>query len=83
VLYKITVQLGTQVLSFPFNRRVVSTPFMRLVARMFLHLVGVSLAQSFNLVSNVWHVEIMMKSGIGNVLRCVDNDSEISILKCL
>jgi len=70
-------------LSFPFNRRVVSTSFMRLVARMFLHLVGVSLAQSFNLVFNVWHVEIMMKSGINNVLRCVDNDSEIFVLKSL
>jgi len=26
----------------------------------FIHPIGVSLAESFNLVSNVWHVEIMM-----------------------
>jgi len=49
-----------------FNRRVVLTCFMRLVASMlgsilsFFHPIGVSLAESFNLVSNVWHVEIMM-----------------------
>jgi len=34
---------------------------------MFLHPIGVSLAESFNLVSNVWHVEIMMQSVIGDV----------------
>jgi len=50
---------------------------------MFLHLIGVSLAEPFNLVSNVWHVEIMISSIIGNVPRSVDNDSEISVLKSL
>jgi len=28
--------------------------------RIFLHSIGESLTESFNLVSNVWHVEIMM-----------------------
>jgi len=28
--------------------------------RMFLHPIDVSLAESFNLVSNVWHVEIVI-----------------------
>jgi len=36
---------------------------------MFLHPIGVSLAEPFNLVSNVWHVEIMMQNVIGNVPR--------------
>jgi len=45
---------------------------------MFLHPVGASLPESFNLVSNVWHAEI-----IGDVPRCVDNDSEIFVLKSL
>jgi len=30
--------------------------------RTFLHYIGVSLTESFNLVSNVWHIEIMMQS---------------------
>jgi len=34
---------------------------------MFLHLIGVSLWLPFNLLSNVWHVEIMMWSVIGDV----------------
>jgi len=67
-------------LSFLFNRHVVLIRFMMLVAsiRMFLHLIGASLAESFNL-SNVWHAEIM----IGDVPMCVDNDSEVFVLKSL
>jgi len=49
---------------------------------MFLHPIGVSLAESFNLISNVWHVEIMIQSVIGDVRR-VDNDSEVFVLKSL
>jgi len=50
-------------LNFLFSRRVVLTFFheiSREYVRMFLHPVGVSLAEFFYLVSNIWHVEIMM-----------------------
>jgi len=61
VLYKIIIQSGTISLgNFLFNRRVVLTFFMmfREYVRMFLHPIGMSLAESFNLVSK--HVDIMM-----------------------
>jgi len=38
-----------------------------------------SLAESFNLVSNVWYVKIMIQSVIGDVPRCIDNDSQFEI----
>jgi len=44
---------------------------------MFLHPIGVSPAESFNLVSNVWHVKIMMQNVIDDVSRSVDNDSSV------
>jgi len=47
---------------------------------MFLQSVGVSLTELFNLVSNV---EIVVWSIIGDVPRCVDDDSEVFVLKCL
>jgi len=47
---------------------------------MFLHPIGVSLAKSFNLVSNIWHVEVVMQSVI-NVSRYIDNYSEVFVLK--
>jgi len=51
---------------------------------MFLHSVGVSLTEFFNLVSNAWYVEIVMQSIIGDVARCVDNDSEVfELFPCL
>jgi len=40
---------------------------------MFLHPIGVSLAESFNLVPKLWHVEIMMQTVIGDVPRSVDD----------
>jgi len=49
MLYKITVQSGTLIVFL-----------IGVYVRMFLHSIGVSLAESFNLVSNVWHVEITM-----------------------
>jgi len=45
---------------------------------MFLHAIGASLAESFNLVFNIWHIEIMMPSVIDDVSRCVDNNFEVS-----
>jgi len=50
---------------------------------MFLRFIGVSLAESFNLVSNVWYVEIMTQTVIGDVSSCGDDDSEVSVLKSL
>jgi len=47
--------------SFLFNRRVVLTSFMTSLCRTFFHPIGVSLAESFNLASNVWHVEIVCR----------------------
>jgi len=44
--------------------------------RIFLHPIGVSLVESFNLVSNVWY-------GWDHNVECVDNDSEIFVLKPL
>jgi len=44
---------------------------------------GVFLTECFNLVSNVWHVEIVMQNVIGDVAKSVDDDSEISVLKSL
>jgi len=41
------------------------------------------ISELFNRVSNVWHVEIMIKSVIGDVAKCVDNDSEVFVLKSL
>jgi len=49
----------------------------------FLQSVGVSLTELFDLVSNVWYVEIVVQSIIGDVARCVDNDSEVFVLKFL
>jgi len=47
---------------FPSNRRVALTSFMRFsreCVKMFLHPTDISLAESFTLVSNICHVEIM------------------------
>jgi len=49
---------------------------------MLLESVGVSLTELFNLVSNVWYVEIVIQSIIDDVPRCVDNDS-VSVLRSL
>jgi len=50
---------------------------------MFLHLIDVFLAESFNLVSNVWHVEIMLQSVIDYMPRSIDNNSKVSVWKFL
>jgi len=47
---------------------------------MFLHPVGVSLAESFNLVSNICRDHDVV---IDDVPRCVDDDSEVFFLKSL
>jgi len=47
---------------------------------MFLHPIGVSLIELFNLISDAW---LRSCSVSGDVSRCVDNDSEIFVLKLL
>jgi len=46
-------------------------------------ILGVSLIELFNIVSNVWYVEIIVQSIIDNIPRWVDNDSEVYLLKSL
>jgi len=50
---------------------------------MFLHPIGVSLAESFNLVSNLWHFCRMMQNVIDDIAKSVNDDSELSVLKSL
>jgi len=69
--------------SFLFNRRCFDLfhEVNREYVGMFLHLIGVFLTESFNLVSNIWYVKTMMQNVIGDVPRSVDNDSEVFVLK--
>jgi len=58
------------------------TSFISLVASMlFLHLVGVSLAEPFNPVSNVWYFEIcdVDLRCVIDVPRCVDDSISFEI----
>jgi len=60
ILYKNYSTTKYTSLEVIFNRRVVLILFMKIIARMSGRSKILSLAEPFNLVSSVWHFEMMM-----------------------
>jgi hypothetical protein len=48
-----------------------------------LHPVSISLVEFSYLVSNVWHVKIMVQSVISNIARCINDNSKEFVLEPL
>jgi len=49
----------------------------------YLSILSAHLWLSLLIVSNIWHVEIMISLVINDVPRCIDNEFEVFVLKSL